>query len=60
VSKVANRRGSVDWFAGLLGGGSAAVTSWDAADGRGAAAGNPITVDDEQWFEQWIVNSRFL
>jgi hypothetical protein len=52
VSEVANRRGSVDWYAGLLGGGyavmtgwgatdgrGAAVTGWDAADGKGAAAG---------------------
>jgi len=36
VSEVANRRGLVDWCAGLLGGGSAAVTGWGAADGRGA------------------------
>jgi hypothetical protein len=48
VSEVTNRRGSMDWCVGLLGGGStavtgwgAAVTGWDAVDGRGAAAGKP-------------------
>jgi hypothetical protein len=40
-SEVANRRGSVDWCAGLLGGGSTAETGWDVADGRGAAVGKP-------------------
>ena len=41
VSEVTNRRGSMDWCVGLLGGGSTAVTGWDAVDGRGAAAGKP-------------------